>query len=335
LPKIQVRQRFGALPAYLGGKRRLCPLIFSLLSESLPRECWSASTLLDPFCGGGAVALYAKAQGLRVVASDAAERSAVVARALIANSSCHLRREDVLDLFRDPFEGYPRTAVGHSPAVFTDQQAEWLDRALARSDRRGEPIRSLLRLLIIKVALRLQPMSMLRGTDARAAATGDYDKVSPRRLGHYLKARRLLTLEGVWSVAQEVNAGVFGGRGEAHQGDAREPIARTQADVLYLDPPYAGTTAYDKEYAVLDDILGDGAEFGLPPSLDELLEAASHIPLVLLSYGGPTVNLDSLIVQVRRHRPVRRALAIPYPHLGSIASAAKTAENKEYIVVAG
>ncbi len=242
MPTIQVRRRFSALPAYLGGKRRLCPLIFSLLSDSLPRGRWSESVLLDPFCGGGAVALYAKAQGLRVVASDAAERSAVVARALIANNSTQLRLVDVLDLFRDVEDAYSRVAAKHNPVVFTAEQAEWLDRALARADRRGEPVRSLLRLLIIKVALRLQPMSMLRGTDARAAATGDYDKVSPRRLGHYLRARRLLTPEGVWSLAQEVNAGVFGGRGEAHQGDARELIARSKADVVYLDPPYPGTT---------------------------------------------------------------------------------------------
>ena len=51
-------------------------------------------------------------------------------------------------------------------------------------------------LLIIKLVLRCQPMSMLRGTDARAAATGDYDRVSPRRLGHYLKAGELLTPRG-------------------------------------------------------------------------------------------------------------------------------------------
>ena len=43
-------------------------------------------------------------------------------------------------------------------------------------------------------------MSMLRGTDARAAASGDYDRVSPRRLGHYLRSERYLRFEapGRW-----------------------------------------------------------------------------------------------------------------------------------------
>ena len=53
---------FHGLPAYLGGKRRFCPLLFSLLAEHLPRADWQTSRFLDPFSGGGAVSLYAKAQ---------------------------------------------------------------------------------------------------------------------------------------------------------------------------------------------------------------------------------------------------------------------------------
>ena len=46
---------FRGLPAYLGGKRRFCPLLFSLLAEHLPRADWQARHFLDPFSGGGAV----------------------------------------------------------------------------------------------------------------------------------------------------------------------------------------------------------------------------------------------------------------------------------------
>ena len=53
---------FHGLPAYLGGKRRFCPLLFTLLAEHLPRAVWQTSRFLDPFSGGGAVSLYAKAQ---------------------------------------------------------------------------------------------------------------------------------------------------------------------------------------------------------------------------------------------------------------------------------
>lgn len=43
-----------ALPPYLGGKRRLVPLILALLAGVLPRAAWPATTLLDAFSGGGA-----------------------------------------------------------------------------------------------------------------------------------------------------------------------------------------------------------------------------------------------------------------------------------------
>jgi hypothetical protein len=265
-----------ALPAYLGGKRRLAPLILARLANILPRSAWSHTSFLDPFSGGGAVSLCAKAQGFRVISSDVAERANIVSRALIANSGVRLSREDVLDLFREPPGEYPRIAASHSPKVFSSHQADWIDRALARARRRGDPIRSMLLLLIVKGVLRCQPMSMLRGTDARAAATGDFDRVSPRRLGHYMKARRLFTPERVWAIAEEVNAGVFGGIGEARSADAVTVIGETPADVVYLDLPYAGTSRYEREYQVLDDLLADHEPASASPlELDSLLNAAN------------------------------------------------------------
>lgn len=329
------RSRSQALPAYLGGKRLLAPLIFAELAKAVPSERWPELTLLDPMCGGGSVALLAKMLGFRVVASDLAERGAVVARALIANSSVRVRHEDVLSLFLEPPSLYRRAAANYVPSVFDARQAEWLDTAAARAEAHAEPLRSLLKLLVIKIALRLQPMSMLRGTDARAALTGDYDRVSPRRLGHYLKAQRLLRPEAVWQIGQEVNAGVFGGIGHARQGDAVAVIRDIKPDVLYLDPPYPGTTRYEREYRPLDDLLGDESVNSTQPAdLSELLAAAAAVPIVVLSYGGPRVSLDQLIATVAKDRKVLSALAVPYAHLRSIAKEEKNATNQELIVIA-
>jgi SAM-dependent methyltransferase len=329
---------FRALPAYLGGKRRLAPLIFARLSDFLPVQQWRGLRLLDPMCGGGAICLYAKAFGFEVVASDVAERGAVVARALIGNSSVRLRQEDVLDLFREPVDFHlcKKAVAQFVPAVFAGWQAECLDRAIARAEARPEPLQSLLKLVVIKAALRLQPMSLLRGTDARAAAGGDYDRVSPRRLGHYMKTRSVLTPEGVWGLAQDVNAGVFGGSGAAQKGDARHILQDTRADIVYLDPPYPGTTSYDREYGPLDALLGDEDRTAVtPPTLDELLTAAANVPLVVISYGGPGQDLDKVVATVGKYRPLLSAAAVPYPHLRSIAGEERNAKNKEYIVIAG
>jgi len=322
---------FDALPPYLGGKRRLCPLIFALVAEQIPRRNWSQLSWLDPFSGGGSVSLYAKAHGFRVIASDLSERAVLVSRALVENSQVRLRRSDILSLFRGD---RAERAATHLSDVLSVDQARWIYGALAVAAERPEPVRSLLQLVVMKATLRLFPMSLPAATDARAAAHGDFDHISPRRVGHYLRARKSLSPEAIWRIAEQVNDGIFGGRGTALQGDARELVAREPADVLYLDPPYAGTSKYDNEYAMIDELLGDTGPPGPPPTLDELLDAAVEIPLLVLSYGGPTISLAELEALVARHRPVLRALAVPYSHLRSIASDRKNRENREYLIIA-
>lgn len=114
-----------SLPPYLGGKRRLAPLIFALLTAVRPRELWASSVLLDPFSGGGAISLYAKAQGFSVISSDIAERAAVAGRALIANQGTRLRHADVLALAAAPASEGP--AATFVPKVFSAKQARWLE----------------------------------------------------------------------------------------------------------------------------------------------------------------------------------------------------------------
>ncbi len=330
----QSRDEFRALLAYLGSKRKFCPLIFSLIAGIVAPTTWPGLVFVDPFSGGGSVALYAKMQGFHVVAADLAERACIVARALIGNSTVHLTIEDVLDVYREPVRGYPQRALAYVPSTFSTAQAHWLDRALARATLRHEPVRSLLLLVIVKAVLRWQPGSVLTATDARAALTGNFDAVSPRRLAHFVKASAQLAPERVWKLAEDVNAGVAGGKGEARKAGALITLASSRADIAYIDPPYAGTTSYASEYRVLDEILGDDHLDARPPGLDDLLDAARDIQTVVLSYGGPSTNLDQLTALVSKHRTVQRALAIPYQHLASLATEEKNAGNKEFLVVA-
>ncbi len=335
-------QLFSALPAYLGGKRKLAPLIFALLDTRVPRSNWRGTTFVDPFLGGGSVSLLAKAYGFRVVCNDLALRSAVIGRAFIANDAVILDRADMALLLRDPGVPYPHMAEErYVPSVFSHEHARLIDRALhwIRSDYFPEPKRSLALVLLIKWMLRVQPMSMLRGTDARAAFSGDYDLVSPRRVGHYVRSLDLLRPAAWWRLAQEVNQGVLPGRGEAYQEDVLTLLPRLTGDVVYLDPPYPGTTSYEREYAVLDDLL-EGERFevsGFSRSIDllgELLQACRHIPVWLVSLNNAALELDELQDLIRPYRPNINAIQVPYRHLASIASEEKNAKNKEFIVLA-
>lgn len=186
---------FDALPGYFGGKRKLAPMLMALLASQVPRFSWSSLTFVDAFLGAGSVSLLAKAYGFQVRCNDVAYRSALVGHALIANSIVTLTDADVALLFRELAKPYPRVAEERfSPSVFSREHARFLDQGLywARSGAYPGAKRYLMELLLMRWALRCQPMSQLRGTDARAAAEGDFDQVSPRRLGHYIASRRLL-----------------------------------------------------------------------------------------------------------------------------------------------
>ena len=325
------RSLFGALPPYLGGKRRLAPLIFATLGRHLPRESWSGLRFVDPMCGGGAVALLAKAYGFEVMASDVSERGAVIVAALIANSDTRLAAADLVALRQ--YGARRRASPAPERSEIAPARGAAVRDALALAEDCSEPRRSLLRLLGVHLYLRSFPMSLPSATDARAAAAGDYDRISPRRLGHYLR-RRDVPLAELRRVARGINAGVLAGRGRALRGDARDVLAAESADVVFLDPPYAGTTGYDRAYRALDRLLGDDDRGGKPPTLDDVLDAARDAPWLVITYGGPDATLDSVTAPVERHRVVREALAVPYPHLRAIAKEETRAANREHIVVA-
>ena len=314
----------------LGGKQRLTQWIFAELAAVLPSEDWRSLQFLDPMCGGGAVALFAKARGFDVIASDAALRGQAVAHALIANPAAELTQGDLVPLF----VGTELTRIDpRAPDHLAPDAAAWFAHATRHADELREPNRGLMRLLVSKLFLSRFPMSQPAATDAGAAARGEFDGISSHRLGHYLRKDPRPDPSEAWRVATAINGGVFPGRGRALRGDAAPVIRQTTADVVYLDPPYAGTSRYEQAYAVLDRLLGD-APLPPPPGVEDLLAAAEHIPWLVLSYGGPHAELEKLTDQVSAHREVVTARAVPYPHMASVASEQHRRTNLEYLIIA-
>ena len=337
---------WGSLPPYLGGKRRLCGVIFRELDKVLPRRFWPGLTLLDGFLGGGSVSLYAKAQGFKVVACDIAERAIVVGQALIANSRVRLTREDVLRLASTRTQGASgrepgRIEARYAPSVFTPVQARFLDHALEVAASTPDRTKAaLFRLLAIRVALLAHPMSQVRAGTIHRLETGEYESITESCLYHYVDGLRLTRPAKLWELAQAINAGVFQGEGTVLKRSVLDVLPEVQADVLYADPPYEQVMSYEREYKVLDEILegmsrptssftvGGGASM-----LDTLFERAVHIPLWVLSYGNAASSLEDLEARMTRLGRTTRATEIRYQHLPAVATEEKKAANREFLVV--
>ena len=332
---------FGALPAYLGGKRRLCPTIFREIDKVLPRRAWAHKTFLDGFLGGGSASLYAKAQGFRVVATDIAERGIVVGRALIENSRVKLAREDVLRLAKEDHAPPGRIESEYFPSVFTKDQARFLDRTLRiAADTPDCAKAALYKLLAIRVALLAHPMSQVRKGTIHRLETGEYESITESCLYHYVGGLRLTRHKKLWELAQQINAGVFEGNGHVMKLDILEALPDIDADVMYADPPYEQVMSYEKEYRVLDEILeGESratsafTKKGGSAMIDNLLENATHIPVWVLSFGNAAVGIDDLEAKMARLGRKTKALEIKYQHLPAVATKERKRTNREFLVI--
>jgi hypothetical protein len=335
-----VARCLAALPPYLGSKRRLLPRIAKLLPP--PAE---APVLLDAFCGGCSVSLFAKRRGYSVRANDLAERAVIVARALLANGRARIEREDLLRLFPSD-EGAPPGFVErmYAGSALPARHCRFLDRALPVARSLHEPKRSLVLLLLMRFIIDQRPMSnwgarsIIEQLDERR-----YEEVNP----HFLNDRTVRAAEShplplLEQLRKRVNAGVFPGAPcEVSQEDAFAFVHNTEGAVAFLDPPYPQTSSYERALQPLDSILAghpvdaEASTFsgrGGVEALDRLLEACRHIPLLVLSYGNAAVAPEDLQALVAKHRSRVHMEVVPYAHLPSLASEESKARNLEVLI---
>ena len=333
---------YDALPAYPGGKRRLVPQILRHVPDA-PQ----APVIADPFAGGGAVSLALKARGHRLLANDVAERSYLGLRALIQNDRRTISGDDRTRLLA-PRRVDPFVETNFAGEIITVRHARAVDRMLANLDRFEGLKRDLMKFVIVKFLLALMPFNQFSASGSfwRPLSAGDFDGIRDPYHVH-VKTALLSPATLFRRVAEVVNRGVFGNGQEnrAYQMDVFEFLEEHRnIDVLYLDPPYAGTLAYEKEFARLDQILALDLCATLPVSafsqsgalrqVERIFERTPNVPLTILSYGNAEASLEELVAVVRRHRSQVEAHEIRYRHMANRSSKEKNAANREYLVVA-
>lgn len=329
-----------ALPAFPGSKKRLVLPIFALLAEVIPPAEWPGLEIADAFAGSGAFSVSAKFYGFgRVHTNDIAGRSAVIARALVQNSSRRLSEPEVLRLFETP-----QAPIATRPTLFdrlAPVLARFLEGAVGQIRAGAYPgvARDLVTTLLIKWLARAFPMGLTSATDASRFAAGELDTISGQRLKHYLAAARQLSApRTLLKLADDLNHGVLPGSAVVTQEDAFAFLPGADVAVAYLDPPYPGTQSYESAFQLVDELFGfpplQTSPFsGRDPPLDALIDACRHIPLLLLSLNNGLLSVDEVTSLVGRHRTVLRTVALPYRHYAAVATPGKNATNREILVI--
>lgn len=329
---------FDALLPYFGGKRKLCPVIFGRLTKYLPREKWQGKIFIDAFLGSGAVSLYAKAQGFRIIANDIAERSVIAGKALLENNDICLTTEDAYKLCLANPKNKHFIEKAFSPDVFTKRHATFLDNAFANATRPLE------KYLLLKFIFHIRPYSKFSSPNAfnRPFEEGRFDEIKPTYTKHI--ADNLALIFDILKLEKErINTGIFsnGLKNEVRKQDVFDFLREVNGDVLYLDPPYAGTLGYESEYAVLDAILEDSkpkSRFSAVEGMDilkEVLAEAEKFPFWVISFGnaGGKNDLNKLIEMVSGFRKCE-AKEFEYRHCEAMATEQHKQQCREWLVIA-
>ena len=134
-----------------------------------------------------------------------------------------------------------------------------LDNAFAVVRRIEGVKRWLLLLLLTKYVLRMRPMGNFGAkTIIQQAEDEKWDEMNPSYLRDMLSRNVAGHPKAVAeNLRKQINAGVFsnGRVNEIHQLDVFEFLGQVDGDILYLDPPYAGTSPYETSLRALDCIL--------------------------------------------------------------------------------
>ncbi len=329
---------FDSLLPYFGGKRKLCPVIFSHIAKHLPRQEWQGKIFVDAFLGSSAVSLYAKAQGFKVIANDIAERSVIAGKALIENNHTLLTDEDLFRLFVANPNNTHLIEKEFVPNVFTEKHASLLDNAFANAKR---PID---KYLLLKYIFHIRPYSKFSSPNAfnKPMAEGRFDEIKSTYTKH-IKDNLKSPISILRAEKNRTNVGIFsnGFRNEVHKGDVFDFLSMVSGDILYLDPPYAGTLSYESEYSVLDRILGESkpkSQFSAGDGmdmLDALLVKAEKFPLWVISFGNAAGknDLNKLVEIISKYRKCE-AKEFEYRHCEAMASDSHKRQCREWMVIA-
>lgn len=235
---------------YIGNKEKIVEWISSLLPSD-------AKSFFDVFAGGCSVAYMAKEKGLKVFANDILKINYYIAKALIENSEETLNKEDVELIFHgEPFKGF--MTENYANQYYFEEECMQLDLYRANIDKlRTDFKKSLALILMRRAMIRKMPYSRftIRWDKVRQLRDEEFSYQHYKRRRHYHNQSFRFHFE---DNLNDYNKAVFdnGQNNIAFNLDVFEALEHIKADIIYMDPPYAGTmNDYFGFYGLLDSYI--------------------------------------------------------------------------------
>ena len=235
---------------YIGNKEKIANWISSLIPSD-------ANSFLDVFAGGCSVAYKAKEMGLQVFTNDILKINCQIAEAIIENQNDTLSEEDVNIIFSGvPYEGF--MTINYADKFYYREECMELDLYRSNIDKLSTKYKRALALILMRRAMiRKMPYSRftIQWEKVKQLRDEEFSYQHYKRRRHYHnQSFKFHFLDNL----KEYNGAVFNNHQNnvTYNLDVYEAIKQIRADVIYLDPPYAGTmNDYFGFYGLLDSYI--------------------------------------------------------------------------------
>jgi len=302
--------------------------------------------VLDAFSGGSSVSFALKLRGKTVYANDVMKINYMISKALIENKKDILTSKDVDMIFQgSPFKGF--VYQNYANLIYYPEECMQLDLYRSNIDELSNANKRALALSLMRRAMiRKMPYSRFNIKWEKVMQLRDeeysYEKYGRKRAYHNLSFEYHFR-----SNLEKYNNAVFdnGKTNKAFNKDIFEIAKDIKADLIYLDPPYAGTmNGYYGFYNFLDNYI-EGRT--IPPFsnnfinkeesvalFDELLSGLSNFKYIMLSYNSSSYPGKSMLLEMlNKYRKNVKVLEMKHDY--KITGKANKQKNIEYLFIAG